>query len=148
MSTLQEEDEQMDTDRQGKEFYSVLRRPFCLGFDEDKEWKEDQGLNNYSEVDALFKEITLSETLAKEEILNKDIHNMFYMASYNLDHFGEFVFESKFLQVFDIEPEIIEKIKTDDVELLKLGFKWLKFGLIDRSALKIRAEILETKKKD
>jgi len=60
----------------------------------------------------------------------------------------ESFFESKFLQIFDIEPDVIEKIKNDDLELLKLGLKWLKFGLIDRSALKIRTKILESKKKD
>ncbi|MBE0427142.1 MAG: YkgJ family cysteine cluster protein [Nitrospirae bacterium] len=141
-----------DTDRLGKEFYSIMKWPFCLGFDEDKEWtveewKEDQGLNNYNEVDALFKEITLDENLTKEEILNEDIQKMFHMVCYDIDRFKEFVFESKFLKIFDVEQEIIEKIKKDDVELLKLGFKWLKFGLIDRNALKIRAEILEAKKK-
>lgn len=141
-----------DTDRFGKEFYSIMKWPFCQGFNEDKEWtveewKENQGLNNYNEVDALFKEITLNDNLTKEEILNEDIQKMFYMACYDIDRFREFVFESKFLKIFDIEPEIIEKIKKDDVELLKLGFKWLKFGLIDRNALKIRAEILEAKKK-
>ncbi len=48
------------------------------------------------------------------------------MVCYNLTQFKKFVFESTFLDRYEINPERIEKIKKDDVELLKFGFDWLK----------------------
>lgn len=140
-------------DKQGKEFYTIVRKPFCLGFDEDKqwtvkEWKEDQGIDIYLEMEKPFKEITLSERLQKEKIINEDIRQMFYMACYDLDRFRRFVFESKFLEIFDIEKEVVERMKTDDIELLKFGFKWVEFGLIRGDTLRIRKDVLQAKKKE
>ena len=51
---------------------------------------------------------------------------MFFMVSYNIDKFRQFVFESTFLDRFDVNAETQEKLKTDDVELLKFGVNWLK----------------------
>ena len=51
---------------------------------------------------------------------------MFFMVSYNIDKFRKFVFESTFLERFELDAETIEKIKTDEVELLKFGVNWLK----------------------
>jgi len=140
-------------DRQGKEFYTIIRKPFCLGFDEDKKWtvrkwKKDQGIDIYMEMEKPLKKITLSEDLEGEEIFNEDIRQMFYMACYDLDRFRRFVFESRFLNIFDIEKELVEKIKTDEVELLKFAFRWIKFGLVGRDGLKIREGVLEAKKKE
>jgi Fe-S-cluster containining protein len=139
-------------DKQAKEYYTIARKRFCLGFDEEKEWtvqewKKDQGIDVYLEMEEPLKEITLSEGLQNEKIVNEDIKQMFRMALFDLDRFRSFVFETKFLSIFDIEKEVVEKIKTDDVELLKLGFRWIKFGLIERDSLKVRKDILEAKKK-
>ena len=51
---------------------------------------------------------------------------MFFLASYNIDKFRQFVFESSFLDRYVIDEETIEKIKKDEIELLKFGMKWLK----------------------
>jgi hypothetical protein len=55
--------------------------------------------------------------------------NIFIMVSYDLDSFRSFVFNSSFLERFDISTDTVEKIKSDDEELLKFGFDWLKFAL-------------------
>jgi hypothetical protein len=55
--------------------------------------------------------------------------NIFIMVSYDLDSFRSFVFNSSFLTRFDITPDVVDKIKSDDEELLKFGFDWLKFAL-------------------
>jgi hypothetical protein len=51
------------------------------------------------------------------------------MVSYDLDSFRSFVFNSSFLTRFDINHEIVNKIESNDEELLKFGFDWLKFAL-------------------
>jgi hypothetical protein len=54
---------------------------------------------------------------------------MFFMASYDIDRFRTFILTSSFLKKFPEEPQMLEKIKTNDVALLEFGLKWLK-GLI------------------
>jgi hypothetical protein len=132
----------------GKQYYRLLKRGFCLGFNEDRkwmvrEWKKDQGMDIYDRIEFSFKEITLSEVLTKERIVNEGIQQMFYMASYDIDRFKRFVFETRFLNTFDIEEELIEGIKTNEIELLQFGFRWLKFGLINKDTLEIKQEILK-----
>jgi len=54
---------------------------------------------------------------------------MSFMAAYNVDRFREFVFGSSFLKRFKVKPELLGKIKTDDAQLLLLGFDWIKLFL-------------------
>ena len=62
---------------------------------------------------------------------------MFYTVCYNIDKFKEFVFESTFLQRFDIPEETINKIKDDDKELMIFGFQWLKYCLFGEKTIKV-----------
>jgi hypothetical protein len=80
------------------------------------------------------------------EALDTKKVQMYYMTCYSLDEFKKFVFQSKFLDLFDIETAIVERIKTDEVELLKFGFRWLKFALFGENTLKIKGKVLETKR--
>ena len=63
---------------------------------------------------------------------------MFVMACYNLDRFRDFVFQSKFLEKFDLEKGIEDSIRENDLELLKFGVRWLRFALFREPILKIR----------
>jgi hypothetical protein len=63
---------------------------------------------------------------------------MFFMASYNLDKFRKFVFESRFLQLFDVDPEQLERLAGEDRELMEFAFGWLKFSLFGLNTMKIK----------
>jgi hypothetical protein len=65
---------------------------------------------------------------------------MVFMALYNLDRFKDFVFKSTFLDRFDVDPVVIEKIKRNDVELLKFAFDWIKFGIFGQKTFQVRPE--------
>ena len=44
-----------------------------------------------------------------------------------VDGFREFVFQSTFLKRYKVKKDVLRKIKTDDVSLMKFGFAWVKF---------------------
>ena len=44
-----------------------------------------------------------------------------------MDQFREFVFKSTFLKRYKVKSKVLKKIRFDDVELMKFGFKWVKF---------------------
>jgi len=55
---------------------------------------------------------------------------IFYMASYDIDRFSRYIFKSGFLNVFEISKEEIERLKTDQIELMKFGFRYIKYILM------------------
>jgi hypothetical protein len=73
---------------------------------------------------------------------------MFFLVCYNIDKFRRFVFESSFLNAFEVDAGTLDSIKKDDIELLKFGFKWLRFSIFKEKNMKIKEEIVEAKKRD
>ena len=139
------------TEKAGKTFYSVMKVPFCLGLEADRtlsltEYIEEQGIPVYMEMEALFKKITASERLIKEKITNKAIQEMYFMACYDLDRFRRFVFDSTFLDRFDIDSQRIEAIKSDDVALYRFAIQWLEYGLLAQHVMKVNPKAMAAKK--
>ena len=135
------------TEKAKKEYYSVMDIPFCEGLRENKvmtvdDWKKTQGIPKYMEMEAPFKKITTSPYLQGKKISNKKIQDMFHMAAYDIDLFRRFVFESKFLQIYDIADEDVERMRSDDVVLYEFAMKWLEHGLIGHHVLKLRPEAM------
>ena len=115
-------------------FTQITTSSRCQGLKEKNkwpigEWLLDQGVAPYDEMNRLFSEITNPLRAQELEIENPQIAKMVFMALYNLDRFREFIFQSTFLDRFEVEPKRIEKIKRNDIELLKFSFDWIKFGI-------------------
>jgi len=135
-----------------QKFYFLMQESHCLGFGEDKEWAvkqwlDDQGISIYDEMGEFFKEITLHNYFNRVS-LDPEKMEMYYMACYDLDKFRRFVFESKFFQYYDVDPEIVDRIRADDVELMKFAFQWLRFAMASEPTIKIRGEVLESRKQE
>ena len=133
---------------EGDEFFFVMKERPCDGLDEKKEWTveswiEDQGVNEYNEMGELFKEISLHRRLLTGMELNPGQVDMFYTACYDLDKFREFVFKSSFLSKFEIEPETLSVIRSDDIELMKFAFRWLRFSLFHEPTIHMNKSIIE-----
>ncbi len=131
-------------DRKVKEgFYFFIKEPNCLGCGEDNEWtieqwRIDQGSDLYDEMNREWKEIQLRRDALGQPKLDPKKQSMLYMASYDLDRFRRFIFESRFLDSFEIAKEEIEKIKSDEIELMKFGFKYQKYILMMEETLKVK----------
>jgi hypothetical protein len=63
---------------------------------------------------------------------------MFYIASYNSDKFRQMVFQSRFLNLFQIEQDEIEEMRTSETALLNLALKWMQFSFLREATLKPR----------
>jgi len=137
-----------------EKFFFLLKEDVCKGFDEDndmsvKEWIEDQQIELYNKMGEGFKEITLHPFFQKEDSeLSPQKMEMFFMVCYNIDKFKEFVFDSSFLDKFDIGSDRVEKMRNNDEALLEFGYDWLKFVLFGMNTVAINTEIREAKKKE
>ena len=113
-------------------FYFFVNEPHCRGFEEDqewtiKEWRKDQGVDVHDDINAEWTDLVVRKRSFPPNIkLTEKAKQLFFMVSYNIDKFREFVFESTFLQRFDVDSDTLEKMKTDDVVLLNFGVNWLK----------------------
>jgi Fe-S-cluster containining protein len=133
----------LEQEKGAREKFFVVHEAHCLGFWEDRvwsveEWMAGQGADEYNAMNDQWLEIVSSpRSLGPEKDLSRKIQ-MFFMASYNLDQFRKFIFESKFLRLFDIPTEVIGRMAKEDEELMKFAFEWLKFSLFGMNTIRIR----------
>ena len=137
---------------QGERFFFLMEESHCKGFEEDNEysvagWIEDQGIREYDEAGELFKEISLNPFFDSGDLSPAKM-DMFFNASYDLDRFRRFVFGSTFLEKFEVDPETVEKIRTDDYELMKFSFKFLRYALFYEPTMKLKPEFEAVKKRE
>lgn len=118
----------------GQNSFFIIEEDMCKGHFEKPKWtvgeyKSNQGATELDELNQEWLEICarLKSLRLKDDQDQK--MNIFIMVSYDLDAFRSFVFESSFLTRFKIKDHIIEQIKSDDEELQKFGFEWLRFAL-------------------
>ena len=132
----------LDMDEEGM-FTFITDPSRCQGLNQSVEWRigdwlVDQGLLSYDEMNTLFGSIIGPLQTHEMDIENPDIGKMVFMALYNIDKFRDFVFKSTFLDRFDVDKERIEKIREDDIELLKFAIEWIKFGLFGQKLFKVK----------
>lgn len=130
-----------------EEFYFFIKEPHCLGYSEDREWtikswRIDQEVDVYDEMNREWKGLQLRRNLPGQPELDEKKQYQFYMASYDIDSFSKFVFESRFLDVFDLDDKVVEKIKTNETELMKFGFKYIKYIMMLEQTLKIKEKVI------
>ena len=128
-------------DPDGDEFFFMVREAHCLGFAEDRswtvlEWRQDQGVDVHDRINAQW-----AELIVRKRSFPPNMHwtdktkQMFFLASYNIDKFRAFVFESSFLTRYPVEEQLLSTLRTDDTALLEFGLEWLKGVLFKAKAL-------------
>jgi len=129
-------------------FHFVVRESLCHGHGLGGErsvsdWIADQGIEEYEMMARPFQELMLHEFWDRATALTPQQAAMFYMACYDLDRFRRFVFESRFLDLFEVDEARVEALRSDDEELLEFAQQWLRFCLLGEKFMKIRRESRE-----
>ena len=128
------------------EIVSFFRPPdFCQGQHENQAWTltgwaHDQDAVNYNRMTAKWatvKALFLKDPWGSEGV-NGPKGKMAFMAAYNIDRFREFVFQSSFLKRYKVKSAMLKKLKTDDVQLLKFGFEWVRVFVWGQKSKQIR----------
>jgi uncharacterized protein len=106
--------------------YFLSEEPLCLGLQEDLEWTIEKWKNKQGIIafDDLW--IEWNEILSKAKISDEHDQAQIYIAGHDFDRFRRFIFKTRFLDIVYLEEEEINKIKTNDIALMKFGFKYLK----------------------
>jgi hypothetical protein len=132
-------------------FYFLLKEEQCEGVGTGgemtvREWIRDQGIEEYDANSASFQSLMLHEFWDKSEALPPEKIEMYHMACYDLDRFRRFVFESSFLQRFEVDEARVEAMRGDDEELLDFAMQWLRYVLFGERTMRPRPEAVEAAK--
>jgi Fe-S-cluster containining protein len=135
-----------------RRFFFMLREDLCHGHGRGggstiREWLQRQGIEQYEMMGASFKELMLHDHWDKEEPLGPQQMDMYFMACYDLDRFRRFVFETRFLELFEIDEARIEAARQDDQDLLELAMQWLRFSLLGEKTMKIKKAVMEERRR-
>lgn len=132
-------------------FFFLVKEPHCKGHEEPKrwtirEWRTDQGVDLRDEMNKEWLRLVMRrKSFGLQATLSEAAKRMFFMASTDLDTFRTFIFESSFLDIYEIDAEIVAKIREDDVELMLFSFKYLANTLFGAGGLTIKAEKIQQK---
>ena len=135
-----------------EEFYFFIKEDHCYGYHEKKQWtieswREDQEVDLYDSVNREWKTLQLRKNLPGQPELSESKQFQFYMASYDLDRFRDYILESDFLNVFDIDQETVENITKDEIELIKFGVRYIKYVMMLEETLKLKKGAEKYRKK-
>jgi Fe-S-cluster containining protein len=123
--------------------YVLFEDNLCQGLAEAKEWTieqwlADQGVHSDDALEKGFQEIVSHPWFIGGRQLDPKRIEMFHMASYDLDRFRRFVFESSFLERFELDDELVEQLRDDDQALLSFAFRWLRYALFSEPSITVR----------
>lgn len=145
LMSLRRQDE--NTDRQS---YIIVQEDHCKGHFEDQvqtidEYRKDQGVDVYDENTRGWRQLMLKK-ISSGPILGKptaESLQLLFMASYNHDKFREFINSPSFQKTFDIDPEVMQGLNSDDVILMHFGIDFLKQVLFGEHTIPLRDGAVE-----
>jgi Fe-S-cluster containining protein len=132
-----------------EEFYFLVKEQHCKGHEEEQtmtiaEWRKDQGIDESDEMNREWMELVMRrKSFGQQATLSEPAQKIFFMASTDLDKFRSFVLSDSFRNTYEIDQETIDKIKDDDIALMKFSFKYLAASLFGTQDLKIKEEVVK-----
>ena len=125
-----------------EDYYFLVRHDYCKGHEETEQnsvagWIRSQRLQRYNTYNDLYTEIDtlFAANPWQGEGAGGPSQQLAFMVCYNVDGFRVFLGEQKLLDHFRLSRQVRRDIATDDEELLKFGFEWLKFLFGGKSSL-------------
>ncbi len=134
-----------------EKFFFIVKEPHCKGFEEEKEWtvgewRKDQGVDVRDEMNKEWLRLIMRrKSFGHQATLSEQAKRMFFMASTDLQTFRRFIFESSFLETYELEEQLVEQLRTDDVALMLFSFEYLASTLFGAKQMHIREDKIKEK---
>jgi len=141
-------------DAREDKFFFIVKEPHCKGFEEAKEWtirewRADQGVDVRDEMNKEWLRLIMRrKSFGYQASMSDAAKRMFFMASTDLDSFRKFVFNSSFLDTYEVDEKTLQEIKEDDVALMKFSFTYLANTLFGAEGMNIKKERIDAKVKE
>jgi hypothetical protein len=137
-----------------EDMYFLVKEDHCKGHVEDKKqtvqsFREEQGVEPYDLLNERWIDILMKMASWRSiggpmgRDVTKQTKQMFYMVSTDADGFRRFVFETKFLETYEIDDDMVANVKQNDETLLQLGFDWLSNVMFNELSITMKPAVLK-----
>lgn len=147
--SMRRQDEYTDRDS-----YALVKEDHCLGHNEPRQitidaYRKEQGVEEYDELARGWRQLILKKKSSGPSIgkPSKRSLELFFMACYDLDRFSTFVASEGFGELYDLSSEEMQKILSDDTELMLFGFRFLKQVLYGENTIPLKKDAAEKRQK-
>lgn len=127
--------------------YFVVREDHCLGHNEPqvqtiRDYRKEQGVDVYDEINHEWQQIILKKRSSGPTVgrPSQRSFELFFLASYDIDSFRDFVASPGFDEVFDLDPAFKQELTRDEAKLLKFGFRLLKQVLFGEKTIPLKPD--------
>jgi uncharacterized protein len=138
-----------------REAYAMVKEAHCLGHNEPRElsvadYRKEQGLEKYDELARGWRQLILKKQSSGPTIgkPSKRSLELFFMVCYDLDRFSTFVASDGFNALYDLGDEEMQKILSDDTELMLFGFRFLKQILYGENTIALKQDAVARRKEN
>jgi Fe-S-cluster containining protein len=125
--------------------YFVVREDHCLGHLEPmvqtvRDYRKEQGVDLYDELNREWRQIILKKRSSGPTVgrPSERSFELFFLASYDLDGFRDFVASAGFNEVFDLDPAFKQEMMADEIQLLRFAFRLLKQVLFGEKTISLK----------
>jgi hypothetical protein len=146
--SLRRQDESTDRDS-----YALVKEEHCLGHNEPRpitvdNYRKEQGLVEYDALARGWRQLILKKKSSGPSIGKPSVRSrqLFFMACYDIDRFRQFVASDGFNDLYDLPPDAMRKILSDDTELMLFGFRFLMQVLFGDESIPMRREAAEQRR--
>ena len=133
--------------------YFVVKEDHCLGHQEPitqtvREYRKEQGLEDYDAINREWRQIVLKKRSSGPTVGRPSERSMemFFLASYDLDGFREFISSTGFTELFELDAAERQVMLADDEALLRFAFRFLKQALFGEMTIPVRADAAEKRR--
>ncbi len=133
--------------------YFVVKEDHCLGHFEQQtqtvaEYRKSQGLDHYDDMNREWRRVVLKKRSGGPAVGKPSQRSLelFFLASYDLDGFRDFVASQGFGQLFELEPALSQQILSDDEALLQFALRFLKQALFGEITIPVRKDAAERRR--
>jgi uncharacterized protein len=145
----------LSTRRQDENFdraaYAMVQENHCHGHFEDRkltidEYRKEQGLEEYDEKGRLWRQQILKMKSAGPYIgrMSLTSRKFFFMASYDLDRFREFIRSEGFQTTYDLDEETMDNLLRDDLALMEFGDRLIRQIMYAEMTIPMKKDAMET----
>ncbi len=131
--------------------YFLVKEEHCKGHEEDnsiqvQQYREEQGVEEYDDLNKEWYRIMLKKR-STGPVVGKPSDTslqLFFMCSYDIDRFRRFVMSDSFKTVYDLDENTFAEL-SDDITLMKFGFRLLKQVLFGEQSIPEKNGALENR---
>ncbi|MDX5445753.1 MAG: YkgJ family cysteine cluster protein [Zoogloeaceae bacterium] len=130
--------------------YAVVKESHCHGHLEPRkltvdEYRKEQGLEEYDEMGRGWRQLILKKKSSGPTVgkPSQRSRQLFFIASYDVDQFREFIKMPSFDDVYDLSPETKAKLMQDDTELMLFGQQFLRQVMFGEMSIPMKADAFE-----